>query len=181
MKLYEILDTKIDIELISNKTNTHFITYQATINNLIYKCDFEKMNDVQIKQTLGFFFDVIFTSDFDLKYDDDELSNENIKQLQRLKTNINKYKNLWMISFSIETDGESDYSLTNNYDAIQVFNFIKLAYEDFKQKHKIDSFCYESKTTKRSKLYKRLFNKFLIVKNAIEFNHNNDTFAIMEI
>lgn len=181
MKINEILNTKLDIKLVSNQSNSHYITFQTVINNTTYHCEFEKPEIEQIKNIIANLLDVILTSNFDLKYDDEIISDEHIKQLHFIKTNIAKYKNLWLLSFYVNNDEESDFELTNKYDANSVFSFIKQSFEIFKQTNKINFICFESDGIKRTNVYKRLFTKFLNIKNTFEIKHNNKSFIILEI
>ena len=58
-------------------------------------CSLLNVEYYQIKDIIVNTLDVVLTSDFDLKYDDDIISDEHAKQLQFIKSNISKYKNLW--------------------------------------------------------------------------------------
>lgn len=182
MNLYEILDTKMDIKLVSNHTNSYHITYQTVLNDTTYKCEFDKLDLYQIKDILANILDVVLTSDFDLKYDDEIISDEHAKQLQYIKSNISKYKNLWLISFYyMDNDDESNFDLTNKYIASKVFGFVKQSFEMFKQTKKIKFICFESNSVKRTNLYKKFLTKFLNIKSTFEINYKNKTFIIMEI
>ena len=182
MKLYEILDTKIDIEIKIN--NINLFKTSCVIDNIRYECDFEKIKSTsELKSVI----DCVIYLDNDYiplnSFNSKQMTDNDLKKLKSLmQTMMNgELQNLYDVEFSINYGHKRSYELSNLHNANKVFNFIKQSFELLKHYHKIDYICYSSKGNKRTNTYKKLISKVINIKDEIKISYNENSFILLKV
>ena len=160
MKLYEILDTKIDIEY---ESNSNTFKAKATIDNNVYicVCDFAPLSEI----------DSNFIEFSHQKHLPDELKN--------LEQHI---KHVWEISFYVlDHYGYHQHDLTNSNIPLKVFSFVKQSLIKFSKKFNQNYILFTSDLKSRKNVYSKLISKSIKIKNKYEFNNGHIDMIIMEI
>lgn len=179
MKLYEILDTKIDIVIKINSIN--LFKTSCDIDNIRYECDFEKIKSTsELKSVIDYVIDL--NNDY-IPVNSKQMTDNDLKKLKSLmQTMMNgELQNLYDVEFSIIYGYKRSFELSNLHNANKVFNFIKQSFELLKHYHKIDYICYSSKGNKRTNTYKKLISKVINIKDEIKISYNENSFILLKV
>ena len=179
MKLYEILDSKIDTVIKIN--NINLFKTMCYIDNIRYECDFEKIKSTsELKSAIDYVIDL--NNDY-IPVNSKQMTDNDLKKLKSLmQTMMNgELQNLYDVEFSIIYGHKRSFELSNLHNANKVFNFIKQSFELLKQYHKIDYICYSSKGNKRTNTYKKLISKVINIKDEIKISYNENSFILLKV
>lgn len=160
MKIYEILNTKLDIEY---EFDSNTFKAKALIDNDVYECVCD-LKPLKFINSMNFGFS-------HQKHKPDELN--------QLEQHI---KQVWEISFSIlDHYGYHQHDLTNANIPLKVFSFVKQALIKFSKQFTPNYILFTSDNKSRNQVYSKLISKNIKIKNRYMFNNGYYDIHIMEI
>jgi hypothetical protein len=160
MKLYEILDTKMDIEY-EIDSNTFKAKTIIDENVYIYVCDLKTLKQSNFMN-------------FGLSHQKNKPN-----ELGKLEQHI---KHVWEISFSVlDHNNHHQYDLTNANVPLKVFSFIKQALLKFVNQYHPKYITFTADSNSRKNVYSKLISKSIKIKNKHVFNNGYVDVIIMKI
>jgi hypothetical protein len=159
MKLYEILDTKMDIEY---EIDSKMMYAHSTIDNNTYECYCQETD---------------FENSIEHYFDEKDINNQEQLRVFKQQNPI-----IWHIAFNQVNDSFiKNYDLTNANVPLKVFSFIKQALLKFVNQYHPKYITFTADSNSRKQLYIKLISKSIQIKKQYNFNNSKTDIVIIEI